>query len=329
VRKTCFTIGIIVALLVGFAAVGFAAPKWVLKVGTVTAPEHSYNLGVKYFADIVEKETGGQVKIELFPNSILGDEDDLIEGMQLGTIDMAVAATAKLSGFVPEVDLFSLPFLFRDIDHWVKVLDGPQGVRMTEIIESKSELKVLGYWGCGTRMLFNSQRPVVTPDDLRGLKIRTMPGPVDIQTWKDLGAIPTPVAWPELYSALKQKVVDGAENDPANIIQQKFFEPCPYISRTDHQIAVRLFLVANLTWDKLPQDIQEIITRAAAEATVYQREVDALSVDEGLDVLEQKYGAKVNEVDKAAFIELTEAVRQETAVKLGLEDMYKAILETK
>ena len=169
------------------------------------------------------------------PNSILGDEDDLVEGMLLGTIDMAVAATAKLSSFVPEADLFSLPFLFRDYDHWAKVLDGPQGARMKEIIESKSDLILLGYWGCGTRMLFNSQKPVVTPDDLRGLKIRTMPGPVDIQTWEDLGAIPTPVAWPELYSALKQGVVDGAENDPANIIQQKFYEPCPYISLTDHR----------------------------------------------------------------------------------------------
>ncbi|NLM95825.1 MAG: TRAP transporter substrate-binding protein [Firmicutes bacterium] len=328
-KRTCFTIVIIVALLVGFAAAGFAAPKWTLKCGTVTAPEHSYNLGVKYFAEIVERETGGQVKVEVYPNSILGDEDDLVEGMLLGTIDMAVAATAKLSSFVPEADLFSLPFLFRDYDHWAKVLDGPQGARMKEIIESKSDLILLGYWGCGTRMLFNSQKPVVTPDDLRGLKIRTMPGPVDIQTWEDLGAIPTPVAWPELYSALKQGVVDGAENDPANIIQQKFYEPCPYISLTDHQIAVRLFLLSKLTWDRLPEDIQEIIVKAAAEATLYQREVDALSVEEGLAILEEQYGAKINQVDKAKFIELTEAVRQDTAAKLGLEDMYKAILETK
>jgi TRAP-type C4-dicarboxylate transport system substrate-binding protein len=170
VKRTCFTIVIIVALLVGFAAAGFAAPKWTLKCGTVTAPEHSYNLGVKYFAEIVERETGGQVKVEVYPNSILGDEDDLVEGMLLGTIDMAVAATAKLSSFVPEADLFSLPFLFRDYDHWAKVLDGPQGARMKEIIESKSDLILLGYWGCGTRMLFNSQKPVVTPDDLRAVE---------------------------------------------------------------------------------------------------------------------------------------------------------------
>ena len=143
-KRTCFTIVIIVALLVGFAAAGFAAPKWTLKCGTVTAPEHSYNLGVKYFAEIVERETGGQVKVEVYPNSILGDEDDLVEGMLLGTIDMAVAATAKLSSFVPEADLFSLPFRSGIMITGQRSWMDPKAP-MKEIIESKSDLILLGY----------------------------------------------------------------------------------------------------------------------------------------------------------------------------------------
>jgi tripartite ATP-independent transporter DctP family solute receptor len=260
---------------------------------------------------------------------MLGDEDDMVEGLQMGTIDMCVSAPAKMSGFVPKVELWGLPFLFKDVEHKNKVVNGPVGDAINKEIESKTKIKVMGYWQSGIRYLFNSKKAVRTPDDLTGMKVRVMPGPVEIATWKALGALPTPIAYAELYQALKQGVVDAAENDPTNILGMKFYEPCPHLSTTEHSIAARYFLMSKKTWEKLPKDIQDAMWKAAKEASVYQVKADTDMIQKSMDVLISKYGVKVTKVEKALFIEKTDSVRQEMGKKLGVEDLLKQIAATR
>lgn len=312
-----------------FGVSSSSAQTWKLKLGHVTPKESSYQLGGEFFAKKVAELTKGRVQVDVYPASMLGDEDDMVEGLQMGTIDMCVSAPAKMSGFVPKVEIWGLPFLFRDVDHKNKVVNGPVGRAITEEIESRTKIKVLGYWQSGIRYLFNSKKPVKTPDDLAGMKIRVMPGPVEIATWKALGALPTPIAYAELYQALKQGVVDAGENDPTNILGMKFYEPCPYLSTTEHSIAVRYFLMSKKTWEKFPKDIQDSVWKAAKEANEYQVKMDTDMIQKSMDILVSKYGVKVTKAEKKLFIEKTESVRQEMGKKLGVEDLLRQISATK
>lgn len=305
------------------------AQTWTMKLGHVTPKEGTYQIGGEFFAKRIAELTNGRVKVDVYPASMLGDEDDMVEGLQMGTIDMCVSAPAKMSGFVPKVELWGLPFLFKDVEHKNKVVNGPVGDAINKEIESKTKIKVMGYWQSGIRYLFNSKKAVRTPDDLIGMKVRVMPGPVEIATWKALGALPTPIAYAELYQALKQGVVDAGENDPTNILGMKFYEPCPHLSTTEHSIAARYFLMSKKTWEKLPKDIQDAMWKAAKEASEYQVKADTDMIQKSMDVLVSKYGVKVTKVDKALFIEKTDSVRQEMGKKLGVEDLLKQIAATR
>jgi len=328
-KKILITLLLLLAFGLFYGISSSYAQTWSLKLGHVTPKEGTYQLGGEFFAKRIAELTNGRVKVDVYPASMLGDEDDMVEGLQMGTIDMCVSAPAKMSGFVPKVEIWGLPFLFRDVDHKNKVVNGPVGRAIIEEIESRTKIKVLGYWQSGIRYLFNSKKPVKTPEDLAGMKVRVMPGPVEIATWKGLGALPTPIAYAELYQALKQGVVDAAENDPANIIGMKFYEPCPNLSTTEHSIAVRYFLMSKKTWEKFPKDIQDTVIKAAKDTNEYQVKVDTDMIQKSLDVLVSKYGVKVTKVDKKLFIEKTESVRQEMGKKLGVEDLLKQISATK
>lgn len=328
-KKILITVLLLLAFGLFYGISSSYAQTWSLKLGHVTPKEGTYQLGGEFFAKRIAELTNGRVKVDVYPASMLGDEDDMVEGLQMGTIDMCVSAPAKMSGFVPKVEIWGLPFLFRDVEHKNKVVNGPVGRAITEEIESKTKIKVLGYWQSGIRYLFNSKKPVKTPEDLAGMKVRVMPGPVEIATWKGLGALPTPIAYAELYQALKQGVVDAAENDPANIIGMKFYEPCPNLSTTEHSIAVRYFLMSKKTWEKFPKDIQDAVIKAAKDTNEYQVKVDTDMIQKSLDVLVSKYGVKVTKVEKKLFIEKTESVRQEMGKKLGVEDLLKQIAATR
>ena len=307
------------------ACLGATVHAKTLKLGHVCSKDHSYQVASDYFAKRIAAETDGKIKVKVYPNAALGDEDTLVEGLQLGTVHLAVAAPGKLEGFVKELGIFGLPFLFRSMEHKYKVLDGEIGATMTKIIESRIPVKVLGYWQSGVRHLFNSKRPVYSPEDLKGIKIRVMPGPVHRAVWKELGAIPAVVAFPEIYSALKAGVLDAAENDFANILQMKFYESCPYISLTEHTNTVRLFLTSKRLFDSYPTEIQAKIVRAGKESTDVNRKEDNRQVEEALKILVDKYGAKVNEVDKGAFVTKESKVKEQLARDIGVLEMVEAI----
>ena len=226
-------------LVVAFMVVCLSVPAFagnvVLKLGHIAEPVHPYGQGAEKFAEIVAQKSGGEMEVRVFPSSQLGGQKDLIEGLIYGTVDLALVGTAVLGQFQPQISLFDLPFLFKDRKHAYKSLDSV-GMELGVPLESKG-IKLLGYMENGIRHITNNVRPVKTPADMEGLKIRVMTNKIYIEMMKALGASPTPMAFGELYSAMQQGTVDGQENPSAHIWTKRFFEVQKYASLTAHAYA--------------------------------------------------------------------------------------------
>ena len=204
----------VTASLLLSASLAFAAPI-TFKLGHIAEPENPYGQGADHFAKLVKERSKGEIIIQVYPSSQLGNQRDLVEGLTLGTVDMTLTGTAVLGNFVPEVSIFDLPFLFRDVQHAYKALD-TVGMKLCQKGEPRGMI-TLAIWENGVRHMTNNARPIVTPDDMKGLKFRVMEQPVYIEMMKALGASPTPMAMSELYTALQKGVIDGQENPLAHI----------------------------------------------------------------------------------------------------------------
>jgi tripartite ATP-independent periplasmic transporter solute receptor, DctP family len=197
-----------------------AEPVVVLKAGHAVDPSHPYHRGLVEFARLIENRTNGKYRIDLYPSAQLGNERDMIEGLQLGTLDLVVTSTGPVSNFVPRMGVVDLPYLFKNRQHAYTVLDGPIGESLLEGFKGNG-IVGLAFWENGFRCLTNSRRPIKTPEDVKGLKIRTME---NIATFKCLGASPTPMAWSEVFTSLQQGVLDGQENPISIIYHQRIYE---------------------------------------------------------------------------------------------------------
>lgn len=279
----------------------------VMKIGSVNPKERSLSKGFFKFKEIVEKETNGAIKVEVFTDGVLGDDRRTLEGIQLGSIQGTTATTGAISAFSPTIAVFDLPFLFKDTATAYKVLDGPIG---QEMLDSLAEQKFIGlcYWENGIRHLTNSRREVTTLEDINGLKIRTLESPIHVDIWRSLGANPTPMSMSQLYTALEQKVVDGQENPLGNIQTNKFEEVQKYVTLTGHIYAASPFMVSKVFWDTLNDQEKAIIKKAALEARDYQRKLNAEE-----DVTATKYliskGMKISELKPGEKEKMQEAVK--------------------
>jgi tripartite ATP-independent transporter DctP family solute receptor len=296
-----------------------------LKAGHSVAETHPYHLGLVKFAELVSQKTNGQVKIDIYANSQLGNERDMIEGLQIGTIDLVVSSTGPVSNFVPQMGVVDLPFLFRDRDHAYKVLDGPIGQDLLSKFQAKN-IVGLAFWENGFRHLTNSKRPVTTPNDVKGLKIRTMENQVHQETFRVLGADPTPMAWSEVFTALQQGTIDGQENPIPIIYNQKIYEAQKYLSLTGHFYSPSLLLMSNAAFQKLTPEQQKAFQEAALEAAAYEREQIKQQENEQVDKLKAA-GMEVTEADRAAFQQATQSVYQKFESQFGKELIQK-ILDT-
>lgn len=291
--------------------------QFVFKVAHNGPEAHPFQAGFKRFQEVLETETDGKVEVQIFPNSQLGSEEETTQMVKLGLLAASASSAAGgLSTTVPEAELFNLPFIFRDLEHCYRVLDGPTGAWMAAIIEDKINCVVLGYWFSGIRNVWNSKRPVLTPQDLSGIKLRTMSSPLLIETFNALGAQATPMAFGELYSALQMGVVDGAETDYLDLLFEKFHEVTKYVSNTNHMFLVIPLIFSKKIYDRLPPEIQEAVRRAGKASTVIQRESMATLTDDALEEL-KRLGLEFFEVDKGLFREKVESVYRNNAAKVG------------
>ncbi|MBA7560463.1 DctP family TRAP transporter solute-binding subunit [Candidatus Atribacteria bacterium 1244-E10-H5-B2] len=301
----------------------FASPKYVLKLGHVAEPAKPYAQGGVKFAELVYEKTNGEVEIQIFPGSQLGNQRDLVEGLTFGTVDLTLTSTAVLANFLPKMAIFDLPFIFRDIPHTYRALD-TIGVEMGKDLEPLG-LKLLAFFENGVRHLTNSRRAVRVPEDMKGLKIRVMEQPVYIEMMNALGANPTPMAFGELFTALQQGTVDGQENPVSHIWTKRFFEVQKYISLTGHTYSAEPLLISTISWNKLPVDFQKAITDSAIEALDWHRS-QCVELDKSFwkNIIESGK-CEIIEVDKEPFREATAGVWKMFEDQVGKENIDKIV----
>jgi tripartite ATP-independent transporter DctP family solute receptor len=239
------------------------------------------------------------VELQIFPNAQLGgNEREVVESLQLGTVTMTVVNGAVISNFTPKADVFNLPFIFRDYQHLYKAIDGEPGQIVANELKPKN-LKVLAWYVNPERYIFTTKKVVTSLPDLKGLKIRVTQSPVSIETFNSLGALATPMAYGELYSALQQGVVDGGENDWFGIRGQKFFEVAPQIALTGHFMVACPLLVSEKWFNALPADIQKAVT----ESAIVGRDAMRKYMEDDLAKIQKEVEAKGGKVVKVSDID--------------------------
>ncbi|MBA1334169.1 MAG: TRAP-type C4-dicarboxylate transport system, periplasmic component [Firmicutes bacterium] len=287
-----------------------------LRLAHVVNEKDGFHVAALKFKELVEQKTGGKVQIDIYPNATLGDERTLLEGMQMGTVDMGVITNGPVANFLPEIAVFELPFLFSNPAEAYSVLDGDIGQELLNKLETV-QLKGLAYAERGFRNLTNSKRAVNTPDDVKGLKIRVMENPVYIDTFQALGANTVPMAWTEALTALQQKTIDGQEN-PVNVIYSyKLSETQKYLSMTRHTYAPAIFVMSLDKFNQLPEGIQTVFKECAQEAAEYERQVNADNEAQQLDEIENQGMEVIREIDTTPFKEAVKSVYDKYGDKFG------------
>lgn len=269
------TIGIVGAVLLAAAllVVGAgpaAAAEIKLRFAHTVSTEDTAHKAILEFVKAVKEKTAGRVEIEVFPAAQLGNDPKVLEGVRLGTIDLGTTGNPFFTSFAPELNILDLPYLFRDYDHAYKVLDGPIGRQLLDGLD-RHGLRGIGFLEIGFRNLTNNRRPVKTVEDVKGIKIRVVPNPAHVQAWKLLGAIPTPMPWPEVYLALKTGTVDAQENPVTIIHAAKLYEVQKYLSMTWHAYTAFDVVVNLKKYQALPADVQKVMGDALRDAFVWQR----------------------------------------------------------
>jgi TRAP-type transport system periplasmic protein len=282
-------------------------------VGRQTAPE---GIAMTAFAEEVKQRTGGRIEIRQHPAGALGGDREVLEALQLGTVDLAIPSTSVIANFVPDVQVFDIPFLFRDFDHAQAVLDGEIGQAILGKFKARG-LQGLAFGGIGFRQLTNNRRPVSGPEDIKGLKIRTQENQIHLMVWRALGALPTPMALPEVFTSLQQGVVDGQENPIGAIINNKFGQVQKYLTITNHAFTPIGMVMAPNAFDALSAEDRTIFVEAARRAMVVCKEEVAKVEKTGIDTLRQQGLQVVGSVDTGKFQELLKPTFAELGKRFG------------
>jgi len=312
---------------VGLALSVAAAPSAVAQTTTMrmstNASQNSHQgVGVDTFARVVEQRTNGRIKIQNFYSGALGGERESIEAVQLGTQELTFTSTGPVPNFVPETKILDIPFLFRDKAHAHAVLDGPIGAEMLTTFDAKG-IKALAWAENGVRHMTNNKRPVNLPEDLKGLKLRTMENPVHIAAYKGFGIVPTPMAFPEVFTALQQGTVDGQENPLSVILFAKFSQVQKHLTLTAHVYSPALILMNKGVWDKLSADDKAIFMEAAKESVKANRARVAEDDAKGVAELRSQGMLIVESPDKSKFIATLAPVNAEFEKQFGKANIDK------
>jgi len=264
------TLALAAALAAGLAASWPATAQTALKINIALAQNSHYGVAIDSFAREVERRTNGRYKVQTFYSAALGAERESVEGVQLGTLDLTLTSTGPLPNFVPDVAIIDIPFLFRDYAHARAVLDGPIGQELLAKFPAKGMVG-LAWAENGFRHMTNSKRPVNVPEDLRGLKMRTMENPIHIEAYRQFGILPTPMAFTEVFTALQQGTVDGQENPLSVITAAKLDQVQKYLSLTGHVYSPAVFLMNKAQWDTLSDADKQAFRDAATEGVKANR----------------------------------------------------------
>ncbi len=273
----------------------------VLKLAHALDTEHSVHKGMVYMGERLEHYSGGKMSMDIYPSGQLGAERELVELVQIGSLDITKVSASPLEAFVPVLKIFSLPYVFRSREHCLKVLDSEIGERLLKSMEV-ARLMGLGYYDSGSRSFYMVENQVNSPADLGGQKIRVMKSQTAVQMIDALGGSATPIAWGELYTALQQGVVDGAENNPPSFYLSRHFETSKYYSLNEHTMVPDVLLMSLRTWESLDEQQQEWLSKAVEDSVVHQRKLWMESTEESLNAVIEA-GVVVTKPDKQPFMD--------------------------
>lgn len=308
-----------ISVLAALSSSAFA--QQTMRISISIAQNSHQGVGIDTFAKEVEKRTNGRIKIQPFYSGSLGGERESIEAVQLGTQELTLTSTGPVPNFVPETRILDIPFLFRDKAHAHAVLDGPIGQELLTKFDAKG-MKALAWAENGVRHMTNSRRAVNAPDDLKGLKMRTMENPVHIAAYKALGIITTPMAFPEVFTALQQGTVDGQENPLSVIMSSKFDQVQKYMSLTGHVYSPAVILMNKAAFDKLSAADKQVFMDAAKAAVKANRARVAEDDAKGVAELRAK-GMQIVDVDKAKFVAALSVVNADFEKQFGKANIDK------
>jgi TRAP-type transport system periplasmic protein len=302
-----------------------AAQKITIKFGHVGEVTHPYEVTGKKFKELVEARTNGRVEVNTFPAGQLGNERVMLEGVQLGTVETGILSSGSLANFVPQVAVLDLLYLFKDVDEMMMVIEGPVGQDLAKLMSSAGIRKIAPL-RLDSRHVY-SNKEIKTPADFKGMKIRTMENPAHLNGFKALGSNPLPMAFGELYTALQQKTVDGAENGIDFYYASKHFEVAKIMSLTSHVYTVQQFVASEKALAKMPPDIQKIVVDSGKEAiAIHNKDIFPKYLAESVKNLEAK-GVKIVKVsDVALFRDLAKATWLDAAKRInGGPELLKKI----
>ncbi|AKO99149.1 tripartite ATP-independent periplasmic transporter solute receptor, DctP family (plasmid) [Marinovum algicola DG 898] len=309
-----------VAALMTAGIAGAAAAETVIKVGHGANEQYHMHRALLKFEELVEERSGGDFDVQIFPSSQMGPDREMIEGVQTGVLEMAVSPSSFFAGWDPAFAVIELPYMYPSKEVALDVLNGDAGDEMLARLENQG-LVGLGWMENGLRHITNNVRPIKTPEDLQGIKLRTMKVPAHVDTFKALGANPTPMNFGEVYSALQQGVIDGQENPVALIDSQRFYEVQKHVSLTGHVFTVYIPVVGEWFWSGLTEDQQSLLREAMTDAAAYQQEL--VNAEEAGQLQKiRDAGVNVVELDAAArqvFSDQTQEVRATYREEVGAE----------
>jgi tripartite ATP-independent transporter DctP family solute receptor len=297
-----------------FSATLFISPSSLaqtIKAADVHPQGYPNVVAVQHMGEKLEKATDGRLEIKTFPGGVLGDEKQMIEQAQIGAIDLIRVSMAPVAAILPEIEVFTLPYIFRDEDHMHKVLDSQVGQEIGNNItnDPKSRLVFLGWMDSGTRNMI-TKTPLTKPEDLKGMKIRVQGSPVALATLKAMGANAVAMGVSEVFSGMQTGVIDGTENNPPTFVAHNYLPVAKYYTLTRHFIIPELFLYSKAKWDKLSSEDQQLILKLAKEAQTEQRQLWAAYNEKALQTMKAG-GVKFQEIDTKYFYEATQPVRDQ------------------
>ena len=303
-----FFIYLAIVMFLGCRKQDTAEKEVVLKLAHSLDITHPVHKAMVYMAEKASEKSSGRMEIQIFPSEQLGTEKENIEALQLGYLAMTKISTAVMEGFVPRMKVFGIPYLFRDSEHYWKVLKGPIGKDLLAAGKSKG-LRGLCFYDAGSRS-FYAKKEINTPEDLKGMKIRVMNSVMSMKMVEAMGGSPTPIPWGELYTALEQGVVDAAENNPPSFRTSRHYEVCKYYTLDEHTRLPDILIISVRVWDNLKPEFQRILQEAVDESVEYQRKIWAEAEEADLKTV-QDAGIKLISPDKNLFKESVVSVWKE------------------
>ena len=323
-------IGLVLSLVLALAATAGFAEEYVLKIGSITNETHPYYVTFqKVFVPYIEEAAGGRIKVEFYFNAQLGGDREMVEMCQFGALGISCSTPSTLSGFDKRFQVLGLPYLFPDKPTAFRALDGELGQTLDSYLPAIN-LYNLGYFENGFRHITNNRKPVYSPDDVKGLKIRTQENPMHISFFRAIGANPTPINWGELYTALQQKTVEAQENPLVLIYEAKFYEVQKYVSLTGHVYEPTMLITSKSWFDSLPEDLQEVVKEASRRFCEAERKLIHEEEQKARARLEE-HGMEVNDLTPeqiAVFVEKARKLYDDSRGLLGDEIVDLAIKAT-